>query len=99
MGFLDSIGGGVSGVIQTPEGQEMVKKFLSSSDGQNMIINYISTPQGKQFLGNLLLGIVDKMNISQEQKEMIRKVAQSQLQESSGNPQAGQEQSPAPDVQ
>jgi hypothetical protein len=99
MGFLDSIGGGVSGVIQTPEGQEMVKKFLSSSDGQNMIINYISTPQGKQFLGNLLLGIVDKMNISQEQKEMIRKVAQSQLQESSGNQQAGQEPSPAPDVQ
>jgi hypothetical protein len=101
MGFLDNIGGGVSGILQTPEGKDMVKKFLASPDGQNMIINYISTPQGKQFLGNLLMGIVDKMNISPEQKEMVRKIAQSQIQESSGQQQASQEQSsdPAPDVQ
>jgi hypothetical protein len=101
MGFLDSIGGGVSGVLQIPEGQETVKNFLSSPDGQKMIINYISTPQGKQFLGNLLLGIVDKLNISPEQKEMIRKIAQSQIQESSGAQPASPELSsePAEDVQ
>jgi len=79
MGFLDSIGGGASGMLQTPEGQEAVKNFLASPEGQNMIINYVSTPQGKQFFGNLLLGIVDKLNISPEQKEMIRKIAQSQI--------------------
>ena len=99
MGFLDSIGGGVSGMLQTSEGQEMVKQFLSSPDGRNMIINYISTPQGKQFLGNLLLGIVDKLNLSPEQKEMIRNIAQSQIQGPSGAQPAGQEASsqPAPD--
>ena len=43
MGFLDNLGGGMSGMLQTPEGQEMVKKFLSSPDGENMIIGYIST--------------------------------------------------------
>jgi len=101
MGFLDSIGGGVSGMLQTPEGQETVKKFLTSPDGQNMIVNYISTPQGKQLLGNILLGIVDKLNISPEQKEMLRKIAQSQIQESSGGQSASPEPSsePASDVQ
>ena len=48
MGFLDNLGGGMSGMLQTPEGQEMVKKFLSSPDGENMIIGYISTPEGKK---------------------------------------------------
>jgi hypothetical protein len=80
MGLLDGIGGGMSGMLQTPEGQEMVKKFLSSPDGQNMVISYISTPQGKQFLGTLLLGIADKLNLSPEQKEMVRNIAESQLQ-------------------
>jgi hypothetical protein len=84
MGFMDSIGGGMSGMLQTPEGQDMVKKFLASPDGQKMVISYISTPEGKQFLGTLLLGITDKLNLSPEQKETVRQIAESQLQGVSG---------------
>lgn len=84
MGLLDGIGGGMSGMLQTSDGQEMVKKFLSSPDGQNMVISYISTPEGRQFLGTLLLGIVDKLGLSPEQKEMVRNIAESQLQGVSG---------------
>ncbi|MEI6841600.1 MAG: hypothetical protein WCK53_10055 [Methanomicrobiales archaeon] len=84
MGLLDSIGGGMSGMLKTPEGQEMAKKFLSSPEGQNMITSYIQTPEGKQFFGTLLLGIVDKLNLSPEQKETVRTIAESQLQGVSG---------------
>jgi hypothetical protein len=84
MGLLDSIGGGMSGMLQTPEGQETVKKFLASPDGLNMVISYISTPEGKQFFGTLLTRVVDSLNISSEQKETVRQIAESQLQGVSG---------------
>ena len=84
MGLLDGIGGGMSGMLQTPEGQETVKKFLSSPEGQNMVISYISTPEGKQFFGTLLLGIVDKLGLSPGQKEIEQHIAESQLQGVSG---------------
>lgn len=71
-------------MLQTPEGQDMVKKFLASPDGQKMVISYISTPEGKQFLGTLLTGIADKLNLSPEQKETVRQIAESQLQGVSG---------------
>jgi len=74
----------MSGMLQTSDGQEMVKKFLSSPDGQNMVISYISTPEGRQFFGTLLLGIVDKIGLSPDQKEMVRNIAESQLQGVSG---------------
>ena len=88
MGFLDNLGGGMSGMLQTPEGQDMVKKFLASPEGQNMIIDYISTPQGKQFLGTVLLGAVDKLNIPADQKQMIRNLADQHLQGSAPAAQA-----------
>ncbi|MGD1004931.1 MAG: hypothetical protein ABR887_05855 [Methanoregulaceae archaeon] len=53
----------MSGMFQTPEGQEMVKTFLTSPEGQNMMMNFISTPQGKQFLSNVLLSILDTVNV------------------------------------
>jgi hypothetical protein len=87
MGFLDNIGGGMSGMLQTPEGQEMVKKFLGSPDGQNMLVGYISTPEGKKLLGTLLLGVVDRLNITPEQKQMVRTLAEQQLQGSAPAPQ------------
>jgi hypothetical protein len=104
MGFLNSIGGVATGLLQTPEGQELMKKFLSSPDGQRMMIKYISTREGEQFLGNLLLGGVDAMNITPEQKDIVRQVARLQVQGQPDAPEsqpAGQEQTtnPAPDVQ
>lgn len=80
MGLLDNLGGGMAGMLQTPEGQEMVKKFLASPEGQNMIVGYVSSPEGKKMLGNLLLGVVDKLNLSPEQKQTIRTIAEQQLQ-------------------
>jgi hypothetical protein len=80
MGFLDNLGGGMSGMLQTPEGQEMVKKFLGSPDGQNMLVGYVSTPEGKKLLGTMLLGVVDRLNITPEQKQMVRTLAEQQLQ-------------------
>jgi len=66
-------------MLQTPEGQEMVKKFLASPEGQDMVISYISTPQGKQFFGTILLRIVEELNVSTEQKEIVKQIAESQL--------------------
>jgi len=70
----------MAGLLQTPEGKEMIKKFLASPEGQNMIVGYISTPEGKKLLGNTLLGVVDRLNLSQEQKQVIRTIAEQQLQ-------------------
>jgi len=44
----------------------------------------ISTPEGKQFFGTLLTRVVDTLNISSEQKETVRQIAESQLQGVSG---------------
>lgn len=71
---------GMSGMLQTPEGQEMVKTFLTSPEGQNMMMNFISTPQGKQFLSNILLSILDTVNVPLEAKGTIRKLAEQYLQ-------------------
>lgn len=90
MGLLDNLGGGMSGMLQTPEGQEMVKKFLGSPEGQNMIVGYVSSPEGKKLLGTMLLGVVDRLNLSPEQKQMIRSLAEQQLQ--------GSAPAPAPDT-
>lgn len=70
----------MSGMLQTPEGQEMAKKFLSSPEGLDMVTKYIQTPEGKQFFGTFLMGVADKLNLSPEQKGMLQKIAESQLQ-------------------
>ncbi|HTY15376.1 MAG TPA: hypothetical protein VMC42_06685 [Methanoregulaceae archaeon] len=79
MGLLDNLGGGMSNMLQTPEGQEMVKKFLGSPEGQNMIVEYVSSPEGRKLLGTMLLGVVDRLNLSPEQKQTIRTIAEQQL--------------------
>ena len=90
MGFLDNLGGGMSGMLQTPEGQDMVKKFLSSPEGKDMIIGYISTPEGKQLLGSMLLGVIDRLNLNGDQKQTIRTIVEQQLQGSAAGAQPQQ---------
>jgi hypothetical protein len=80
MGFLDNLGESMAGMLDSPEGQEMVKKFLAPSEGQNMVIRYASTPKGKQFLGIILLGVVDKLNLTTEQKGILLNIALQQMQ-------------------
>ncbi len=68
----------------------MVKRFLGSPEGQDMIVGFIATPEGKKLLGNLLLHIVDRLDLSPEQKQTIRSIAEQQLQGSApakGTPQ------------
>jgi len=86
MGLLDNLGGGMAGMLQTPEGQEMVKKFLTSAQGQNMVIGFIGTPQGQQFLGAVLSGVVDTLNLPPDAKTLVRNIA--------GQLQGGQAQPP-----
>ena len=72
MGAMDGIQGMVAGYLASPKGQEMIQVFLSSPEGKEAIDSYLSTPGGQQMARLLLLRALDRLNIPDEVKVMIR---------------------------
>lgn len=65
------LGGQLSGLLNNPEGKEMVKKFLSSPEGMAVIKEYLLSPQGKEIVISVLPQILESMNLPPEAKTMI----------------------------
>ena len=72
MSAMDGIQGMVAGYLASPKGQEMIQVFLSSPEGKEAIDSYLSTPGGQQMARLLLLRALDRLNIPDEVKVMIR---------------------------
>jgi hypothetical protein len=72
MGTMDGIQGMVAGYLASPKGQEMIQGFLSSPEGKEAIDSYLSTPGGQEMARFLLLRALDRLNIPDEVKVMIR---------------------------
>ncbi|MGA2698534.1 MAG: hypothetical protein ABSE74_02730 [Methanoregula sp.] len=73
MGAMDGIQGMVAGYLASPKGQEAIRSFLSSPQGKDVIDSYLSTPGGQQMARLLLLRALDRLDIPDEVKVMIRK--------------------------
>jgi hypothetical protein len=73
MGAMDGIQGMVAGYLASPNGQETIRKFLASPQGKDAIDSYLSTPGGQQMARLLLLQALDRLDIPDEVKVMIRK--------------------------
>lgn len=70
-GTLGGIGGAVAGYLQTPEGQETVKKFLASPEGLRLLQDFAGTAEGKRALAGLLPQILSGLNLPAGASELI----------------------------
>lgn len=70
-GAISGIGGAAAGYLQTPEGQEAVKKFLASPEGMTLLQNFLASAEGKKALAGALPGILSGLNLPAGASEMI----------------------------
>jgi hypothetical protein len=77
-GAISGIGGAVAGYLQTPEGQDAVKKFLASPEGTKLLQNFLGTSEGKQTLGGMLPGLLAGLDIPAGAPELIAGALKSQ---------------------
>ena len=71
-GTISGIGGAVAGYLQTPEGQEAVKKFLASPEGIALLQNFVGTPDGKKTMLSVLPSVVGSLNLPPGAADMIK---------------------------
>lgn len=72
-GTLGGIGGAVAGYLQTPEGQESVKKFLASPEGLRLLQDFAGTSEGKQVMAGVLPQVLSNLNLPAGASEIIVK--------------------------
>lgn len=77
-GTLGGIGGAVTGYLQTPEGQEAVKKFLASPEGLQLLQNFAGTSEGKQVMASVLPSVLSGLNLPAGASDMILGVLKNQ---------------------
>jgi len=77
-GSLGGMGGAVAGFLQTPEGQDAVKKFLASPDGIKMLQNFMGTHEGKQTLMSILPTVLSGLNLPAGASDMITNALKTQ---------------------
>lgn len=70
-GAISGIGGAAAAYLQTPEGQEAVKKFLASPEGMTLLQNFLASADGKKALAGALPGILSGLNLPAGSSEMI----------------------------
>ena len=70
-GTISGIGGAAAAYLQTPEGQEAVKKFLASPEGITLMQNFFASAEGKKALSGALPGILSGLNLPAGAPEMI----------------------------
>ena len=77
-GTISGIGGAVAGYLQTPEGQEAVKKFLASPEGIKLLQNFVGTPEGKQVMAGILPTALSGLNLPAGTSELVMNALKSQ---------------------
>jgi hypothetical protein len=70
-GTLSGIGGAAAAYLQTPEGQDAVKKFLASPEGISLLQNFASSAEGKKVMAGVLPGMLSGLNLPAGASEMI----------------------------
>ncbi len=70
-GSLSGIGGAAAAYLQTPEGQEAVKKFLASPEGITLLQNFAVSAEGKNVMARVLPGILSGLNLPAGTSEML----------------------------
>ena len=68
---LGSLGGIISGGLNSPEGKEQVMKFVTSPEGSAMIQQFIASPQGKALAGQLLMPILGNLGVPDGVKQSL----------------------------
>ena len=83
--------GGINGMIAacvaSPQGQQLIRRYLASPEGQKAIDGYLATPEGQKMIDGylatpegqrmacLLLGrILDRIDLPADMRTAIRKV-------------------------
>jgi hypothetical protein len=56
----------------SPKGQALIRTFLSSPEGKEAIDAYLATPEGQQMAFLLLGKALDRLEIPDDAKEIIR---------------------------
>ena len=77
-GTIGGIGGAVAGYLQTPEGQEAVKKFLASPEGIKLLQNFMGTPEGKKTMAGVLPTVLSGLNLPAGASELITNALKNQ---------------------
>lgn len=86
MSALNGIQGMVAAYLASPQGQETIRKFLESPQGKETIDAYLSTPGGQQMARLLLVKALDRLDIPDDVKAVIRKAMDEPASCSSYNP-------------
>ncbi|MFA5331279.1 MAG: hypothetical protein WC342_02765 [Methanoregula sp.] len=73
MGAINGIQGMVAAYLASPQGQETIRRFLDSPQGKEAIDAYLATPGGQQVARLLLLKSLDRLDIPDDVKAMIRR--------------------------
>ncbi|MDD1693198.1 MAG: hypothetical protein LUQ71_00590 [Methanoregula sp.] len=77
-GTIGGIGGAAVSYLQTPEGQETVKKFLASPEGIALLQNFAGTPEGKKTLMSVLPTVLSGLNLPAGASDMITNALKTQ---------------------
>jgi len=72
------MGGAVAGYLQTPEGQEAVRKFLASPEGVALLQNFAGTPEGQKTMLSVLPNVIGGLNLPPGAADMIKNALGSQ---------------------
>lgn len=66
------IKGLVASYLTSPQGMEMILKYISSSNGQVSIREYLKTPGGKQIALDIMPLLLDVIEIPDDVKNTVR---------------------------
>jgi len=70
-GTISGIGGAAAAYLQTPEGQEAVKKFLASPEGISLLQNFAGSTEGRKVMAGVLPSVLSGLNLPAGASEMI----------------------------
>ncbi|NMB79530.1 MAG: hypothetical protein GYA23_10615 [Methanomicrobiales archaeon] len=62
-GSIANIGGAAASYLQTPEGQDAVKKFLASPQGIQLLSGFVGTPEGKTTMAGVMPQFLSGLNL------------------------------------
>ncbi len=70
-GSIGGLGGAAAAYLQTPEGQEAVKKFLASPEGISLLQNFAASAEGKKVMASVLPNVLSGLNLPAGASEML----------------------------
>jgi len=72
MGTFECMQGMIAGYLASPKGQLALQNYLASPEGKATINAYLATPDGQKMARLLLTQAMDKLDIPEDAKAVIR---------------------------